>query len=446
MNLAPPDTAARGGCPDLPPSRSGAISTVPKPIGYKCSLEADTVLDYLQSDLTQGNSNISSKQITEYVQRLALKASNAKTFMKKYEDLKSRNVDSLTDIIVLFYKLLCDDKKIKTLKPKVAPKPVLSDTKHQFTKEDLPQIKDKLLKAVDENKKLLKKSFEEKETKQRPNWYSTISFPNWQKDHPAMSWDFPKELMEIQASLADVPFASQENIVIDELLYIFSGIPGNYIVHQPVKGTFEQRSFTISEDLDDALRHIIQQMLPLASNYSIVRRFIEHCNLWSGQVLHAFVAALETLLKDYYIMIAQLETEHTSGSLTLQKLWYFVQPTMHTMQVLAAVVMTIGKSELHGGAVLSALHERTNSMIADARAQEIALFLTERASRPYFKILDMWIHKGTILDPFHRLLQLNLFLSEWKGRVPFTFMSLSALRRANHARVEGTRASHRLSL
>ncbi|GBP08993.1 hypothetical protein EVAR_78349_1 [Eumeta japonica] len=40
-----------------------------------------------------------------------------------------------------------------------------------------------------------------------------------------------------------------------------------------------------------------------------------------------------------------------------------------------------------------------------------------------------------------RLLQLNLFLSEWKGRVPFTFMSVSlALRRANHARVEGTRA------
>ncbi|GBP94997.1 hypothetical protein EVAR_51800_1 [Eumeta japonica] len=43
-----------------------------------------------------------------------------------------------------------------------------------------------------------------------------------------------------------------------------------------------------------------------------------------------------------------------------------------------------------------------------------------------------------------RLLQLNLFLSEWKGRVPFTFMSVSlALRRANHARVEGTRASPR---
>lgn len=42
-------------------------------------------------------------------------------------------------------------------------------------------------------------------------------------------------------------------------------------------------------------------------------------------------------------MIAQLETEHMSGELTLQKLWYFVLPTMHTMQVLAAIVTHIGQ-------------------------------------------------------------------------------------------------------
>lgn len=44
-------------------------------------------------------------------------------------------------------------------------------------------------------------------------------------------------------------------------------------------------------------------MLPLASNYSIVRRFIEHCDMWSGQVLHALVAAIEILMKDYYVSV-----------------------------------------------------------------------------------------------------------------------------------------------
>ncbi|KPJ17181.1 Gamma-tubulin complex component 2 [Papilio machaon] len=326
-----------------------------------CSLEADTVWDYIQNDPNYGNSNLSTKQVNEYAQRLALKASNAKTFLKKYDDLRSRNTDNLSDIIVSFYKLVCDEKRSRVTKPKVSPKPILGDNKHQITKEDLPQIKDKLLKAVDESKKLVMKSFEEQESKLRPNWYNSLDLPNWQKDNPAMSWDFPKEPAPIIASLAGIPIASQENIIIDELLYVFSGVPGNYIVHQPVKDALEPRSFLISDDLDDALKQIVQQMLPLASNYSIVRRFIEQCNMWSGQVLHALVAAIEILLKDYY-------------------------------------------SEFRGGAVLTVLHDKTNTLMGDARAQEISLFLTERACRPYLRILDQWIHKGTIVDPFQEFM------------------------------------------
>ncbi|KAJ2950612.1 hypothetical protein O0L34_g8866 [Tuta absoluta] len=369
-----------------------------------CSLDCDTVLDYIQNDPNYGNSNLSSKKANEYAQCLAQKSSSGKAFLKKYEDLKSRNVDNLSDIIALFYKLVCDEKRVKSAKPKISPKPVLVDNKIQITKEDLPQIKDKLLKAVDESKKLVMKSFEEKEASQRPNWYNSLDLPNWQKDYPAMSWDFPKELFTILAPLAGVPVPSQENIIIDELLYIFSGIPGNYIVHNPVKEMYEPRTFTISEDVNDAFKQIIHQMLPLASNYSIVRRFIEQCNMWSGQVLHALVAGLEILLKDYYTMLAQLETEHMSGNMTLQKLWYFVLPTMHTMQVLAVIVTSIGKSGSRGGGVLSVLHDKTSMLMGDARAQELALFLTERAAKPFLATLDHWIHKGTITDPFQEFM------------------------------------------
>ncbi|XP_047522508.1 gamma-tubulin complex component 2-like isoform X2 [Pieris napi] len=369
-----------------------------------CNLEVDTVSNYLLNDPNYGINAISNKQANEYAQRLALKASNSKVFLKKYEELRNRNVENLSNIIVICYKLLCDDKKFKTSKPKVAPKPAIGDNKHQITKDDLPQIKDKLLKAVDESKKLVMKSFEEKEVKLMPNWYNSLDLPNWQKEHPFMSWDFPKEPLPIVASLAGIPVLSQENIIIDELLYVFTGVPGNYIVHKPVKEMYEPRQFIISDDLDDALKQIVQQMLPVASNYSIVRRFIENCDMWSGQVLHALVAAIEILLKDYYTMIAQLETEHMTGGLTLQKLWYFVLPTMHTMQVLASIVTNIGKSELRGGAVLTVLHEKTSTLMGDARAQEIALFLTERACRPYLDILDRWIHKGSVNDPFHEFM------------------------------------------
>ncbi|CAK1551881.1 unnamed protein product [Leptosia nina] len=367
------------------------------------NIEADTILNYAQND-PSFSINVSNKQAYEYAHKLASKVSSGKQFLKKYEELKSRNAENLTNIIAILYKLVCDEKKFKISKPKISPKPTLGDNKHQITKEDLPQIKDKLLKAVDESKKLVMKSFEEKEVQLRPNWYNSLDLPNWQKEHPFMSWDFPKEPLPLIASLAVIPVISQENIIIDELLYVFNGIPGNYIVHKPVKDIYEPRQFLIAEDLDDALKQIVQQMLPIASNYSIVRRFIENCDMWSGQVLHALVAGIEILLKDYYTMIAQLETEYMNRTLTLQKLWYFILPTMHTMQVLAAIVTSIGKSELRGGAVLTVLHEKTSTLMGDVRAQEIALFLTERACRPYFDILDCWIHKGIVTDPFHEFM------------------------------------------
>ncbi|KOB66915.1 Gamma-tubulin complex component 2, partial [Operophtera brumata] len=40
-------------------------------------------------------------------------------------------------------------------------------------------------------------------------------------------------------------------------------------------------------------------------------------------------------------------------------------------------------SESRGGAVLTVLHDKTNTLMGDTRAQEISLFLTERACRPY---------------------------------------------------------------
>lgn len=54
--------------------------------------------------------------------------------------LFTSSTDNLADIIALFYKLVCDEKKSKCSKPKVAPKPILGDNKHQITKEDLPQV------------------------------------------------------------------------------------------------------------------------------------------------------------------------------------------------------------------------------------------------------------------------------------------------------------------
>lgn len=56
-----------------------------------------------------------------------------------------------------------------------------------------------------------------------------------------------------------------------------------------------------------------------------------------GQVNHALTAAMRTLMKEYLILVTQLEHLQRQGLLSLQKLWFYIQPTMRTMEILASI-------------------------------------------------------------------------------------------------------------
>lgn len=52
-------------------------------------------------------------------------------------------------------------------------------------------------------------------------------------------------------------------------------------------------------------------------------------------------------MKEYLILVTQLEHLHRQGTLSLQKLWFYIQPTMRTMEILASIgkaVKTCGYS------------------------------------------------------------------------------------------------------
>ena len=53
--------------------------------------------------------------------------------------------------------------------------------------------------------------------------------------------------------------------------------------------------------------------------------------------------ALGDVLKDYYVFVAQLETQHRLGELTLNKVWSYIQPTMDAMAFMADLCATIGE-------------------------------------------------------------------------------------------------------
>lgn len=61
---------------------------------------------------------------------------------------------------------------------------------------------------------------------------------------------------------------------------------------------------------------------------------------------------------------------------------------------------SVDKGECMGGSTLSLLHDRTFNYTGDSQAQELCLYLTKAASVPYFEILEKWIYRGIIKDPY----------------------------------------------
>jgi gamma-tubulin complex component 2 len=82
----------------------------------------------------------------------------------------------------------------------------------------------------------------------------------------------------------------------------------------------------------------------------------------SGLVLHALCAALRTLLKEYLILVAQLESQarggaaSSQGALTLQRLFFYCQPALHTLSRLHRLTSRIRTANVHGGALLNLIH------------------------------------------------------------------------------------------
>ena len=153
--------------------------------------------------------------------------------------------------------------------------------------------------------------------------------------------------------------------------------------------------------VDPSLTHLVQQILPLATNYSRVNAFV--CSRRSrnenGLVVHALVAAMKTLLNEYLVFVCQMEHTLLQEELTMQKLWCFIQPSHRTMQVLSDVTKHV--HQMKGGALLNELQNMQLSLYeGDETANHILEYLIEHATEPYMETLSLWIYTGQLHDPY----------------------------------------------
>ena len=248
-------------------------------------------------------------------------------------------------------------------------------------------------------------------------------------------------------SLGSLQLQEQERAIIDDLLFVFMGFEGQYVRYAESYAPLDEKSrlagpqFRIEYGLDPSLRDLATSMLKTATHYCAVEAFVEVQSREDfGSVNHALCAAMRKMLKDYLILIAQLEHQNlTNENFTLHQLNLHTKSTQHMMHQLYSVAHEIlkensmldaeddledsddfenileslkegrdsaipGKKFCKGGSVLRLLTRRLQSQSGDPASRQLLTTLLREASRPYMRMLNEWLHHGNVRDPHNEFL------------------------------------------
>jgi gamma-tubulin complex component 2 len=199
--------------------------------------------------------------------------------------------------------------------------------------------------------------------------------------------------------------------------------------------------FQVASGVDPTLRDLTQSMLKMATHYSAMEAFVEiQSRAECGAVSHSLCASIRKLLKDYLILIAQLESQLLNNpTFTLHLLHLHTMPTAQCLTQLYSMGQELlrrnglldqdldesiddfddvdnileqlkeggdlvpgamaRKKMCKGGNILRLLTERLATFSGDPTTKTLLQTLLRDASRPYMTMLNEWLHHGGIKDP-----------------------------------------------
>ena len=179
--------------------------------------------------------------------------------------------------------------------------------------------------------------------------------------------------------------ACQELLVLDDLLYAMLGAEGRYVRarrvdaatgepigardasiassvaeyigsgggsgrshhhHKPPPLAGTAVRFAVEPGLESSLAALVENMLPLCSHAAQVADYVEtRVNRFEGGlVAHALAAEMQELLSDWRTTVVQLEHQRNLGRLSLQSAWFYVQPAVGAMSLLARISRRASRS------------------------------------------------------------------------------------------------------
>ncbi|EXJ90598.1 hypothetical protein A1O1_03701 [Capronia coronata CBS 617.96] len=265
---------------------------------------------------------------------------------------------------------------------------------------------------------------------------------------PPLSRNAPSSLDPV--ALETMSMQEQERAILDDLLYVFLGFEGQYIRFRDSYNPADEKErlngppFEPLPGLDPSLKDLTSSMLSMATHHCALEAFVEvQSREEFGSVNHALCAAIRNLLKDFLILVAQLEMKVLNDpTFTLHQMHIAVIPTMQCLAQLYSLAQELLKKnslldediddsiddfdpdniierlkeggdllpgslshkKCIGGNVLGLLTHRLSTFSGDPAARRILEMLLRESSRPYMVMLNEWLHHGGINDPHSEFL------------------------------------------
>lgn len=234
------------------------------------------------------------------------------------------------------------------------------------------------------------------------------ALPDWNQQRPYLTGQYLMESLELedgsasrQQALESFSPAVQEIVVLEDLLWGFMGFEGKYIRANRARSSRGCVTFQLQGKLDQAVQELVVRMLPICEHVVVIQRFVETRSAYQwGLVCHATAASARAVLHDWNLMVTQLEHQLRTGRLTLQALWYYCQPPLASLQLLASIASEAAVSKLRGSALLNLLHQRSQAVAGDEQARRLLQKLLHAACAPYFRVLERWLCEGVVSDPY----------------------------------------------
>lgn len=257
----------------------------------------------------------------------------------------------------------------------------------------------------------------------------------------------------LQEEIRDLNHAGQELCLIDDLLYVLLGMEGDYIRYrQPFDPSNEVDAlrgphFVAPRETDPSIRDLAESIAEIGSHYAALEAFLELTGKGDlGSVYHALCAAMRVHVKDYLILVAQLENQAaTNPEFTLHQFNLLILPTSRIVLQMYSLAQEIlhrnallgqaddeddgsqdesddmelildalregqttglgaSRKTCKGGALLRLLSDKLMTTIGDLSIHRLLESLLEESSRPFVEMLNGWLHRGEIQDPHNEFM------------------------------------------